>query len=159
MGPRRDLSRRDAPTAAARRVTSLTHAESLAFLDGASHGRIVYRDRAVPVVLPAVHVLERGKLIIRPHPGAAGTAHPGSSGGFDGIVVYEADALDPATHVGWSVIVNGRAERVTDARGLARYRVMLEPWLGAADGQVVRLHPDEVTGVYLTAAPRPASDL
>lgn len=154
MGPGRGTGHTGLPAVDPRRMTALTRAEALAFLGSVSHGRIVYLHRAVPCVRPAIHLLERGELIIRPHQGAADTAHPDLPGEFDGAVVYEADALDPATHLGWSVIVTGCARRVTDSSRLGRYRVTLQPWVGTADDQVVCLHFDQVTGVWLTATPQ-----
>jgi len=41
-------------------------------------------------------------------------------------VAFEADAIDPDTHHGWSVVVIGYAHLVTDAEELARYQVPLK---------------------------------
>ena len=72
--------------------------------------------------------------------------------GEQGVVVaYEADAIDPDTHLGWSVVVTGYAHLVTDADELARYRALLRPWMDRTMDYAVRIRPDLVTGIRLTA--------
>ncbi|MBJ6999080.1 pyridoxamine 5'-phosphate oxidase family protein [Streptomyces sp. CRPSP2-6A1] len=95
-----------------------------------------------------------GALLIIGLPGAcapAGAADrpPGQPCG--GVVVaYEADAIDPETHLGWSVVVTRYARLVTDRAELARPRELLHPWAPPDDtDQAVRIRPGLVTGVRL----------
>ncbi len=43
------------------------------------------------------------------------------------VVAYEADVIDPETHLAWSVVVTGYARPVTDPEELSRYRALLRP--------------------------------
>ena len=67
------------------------------------------------------------------------------------VVAYEADAIDPETHLGWSVVVTGYARPVTDPEELARYQAMLRPWVSGTMDHAVRIRPDLITGIRLTA--------
>src|SRR6185437_5641533 len=67
--------------------------------------------RAMPAIRVVNHLADGRMIIIRSHPGSAIVTRTGG----DGIVVcYEADELEPAGHLGWSVVMTGRARLVTD---------------------------------------------
>ncbi|BCM64736.1 MULTISPECIES: pyridoxamine 5'-phosphate oxidase family protein [Streptomyces] len=140
---------RDRPSA--HRRIDLDPAEALRLLGSVSLGRIVFTRQALPTVRPVNHVLDKGDIVIRTHEGAALTSHADEARGSGVVVAYEADAIAPDTHLGWSVVVTGYAQLVTDAEDLARVRELLEPWapLEGAD-QAVRIRPELVTGVLLT---------
>lgn len=140
---------------APRRSTELDSAEALRLLGSVSLGRIVFTHRALPTVRPVNHVLDGGHIVIRTHEGAALTSYTRSDGGPGVVVAYEADAIDPDTHLGWSVTVTGYAELVTDEHELRRYRAMLRPWVRQTMDQAVRIRPDLVAGILLTEADEP----
>ncbi|MGW1806049.1 pyridoxamine 5'-phosphate oxidase family protein [Streptomyces sp. NPDC002078] len=130
-----------------RRSIELDSDEALRLLGSVSFGRIVFTRHALPTVRPVNHVLDNGDIVIRTHEGAALTARAGQ-----GVVVaYEADAIDPDTHLGWSVVVTGYAHLVTDSEELARYQALLSPWVKRTMDYAVRIRPDLITGVRLTA--------
>ena len=125
----------------------LTAAEALALLGSVSLGRIGFTSRALPVIRPVNHIIADGSIIIRSHEGAAimSAAHPA-----DGAVVsYEADAIDPAGRLGWSVVVTGVARLVTDPEDAARYRRLLHPWTDGQADYVIRISPELVSGFRL----------
>ncbi|EST19477.1 pyridoxamine 5'-phosphate oxidase family protein [Streptomyces roseochromogenus] len=125
--------------------------EALRLLGTVSLGRIVFTRQALPTVRPVNHVLDDGDIVIRTHEGAALTAHAGQESGKGVVVAYEADAIDPDTHLGWSVVVTGYARLVTDPVDLARVRTLLAPWAPYEDlDHAVRIRPHLVTGVLLT---------
>ncbi|MGW4595378.1 pyridoxamine 5'-phosphate oxidase family protein [Streptomyces sp. NPDC004457] len=136
-------------TRAHRRI-DLDHAEALRLLGSVSLGRIVFTRQALPTVRPVHHILDDGDIVIRTHEGAALTSHAQEAAGTGVVVAYEADAIDPDTHLGWSVVVTGYARLVTDPVELERVRGLLQPWvpMEPAD-QTVRIHPELVTGVLL----------
>ncbi|WP_175647743.1 pyridoxamine 5'-phosphate oxidase family protein [Streptomyces cyaneochromogenes] len=136
-------------TPGARRSIELDSAEALRLLGSVSFGRIVFTQHALPTVRPVNHVLDEGDIVIRTHEGAALTSRARQAGAPGVVVAYEADAIDPGTHIGWSVVVTGYAHLVTDARDLARYQDMLQPWVGRAMDYAVRIRPDLVTGIRL----------
>lgn len=144
-------------TAQPRRRVELDSAEALRLLGSVSLGRIVFTRHALPTVRPVNHVLDGGDIVIRTHEAAALTSYARQTGGPGVVVAYEADDIDPYTHLGWSVVVTGYARLVTDSSELARYQAMVNPWVHQAMDQAIRIHPDLVTGVLLTADGRPGA--
>ncbi|MGW2650736.1 pyridoxamine 5'-phosphate oxidase family protein [Streptomyces sp. NPDC001393] len=134
-----------------RRSMELDRDEAVRLLESVSFGRIVFTRHALPTVRPVNHVLDDGEIIIRTHEGAALTAHAGQADGQGVVVAYEADSIDPDTHLGWSVVVTGYACLVTDPQELARYQELLTPWVNQTMDYAVRIRPDLITGVRLTA--------
>ncbi|MFD9096620.1 pyridoxamine 5'-phosphate oxidase family protein [Streptomyces collinus] len=148
------MIRNDVPT---RRRVDLDRVEALRLLAGVPLGRVVFTRQALPTVRPVNHVLDGGDIVIRTHEGAALTSQAQQAGGAGVVVAYEADAIDPDTHLGWSVVVTGYARLVTDPEELTRIRGLLEPWAPQqGTDHAVRIRPDLVTGVLLTEAGGPA---
>ncbi|WP_406005178.1 pyridoxamine 5'-phosphate oxidase family protein [Streptomyces sp. NBC_00637] len=147
------MSGDDAPSnpSGAHTSVELDGVEALRLLGSVSLGRIVFTRHALPTVRPVNHVLVDGDLVIRTHGDAALTRYTRQTGGEGAVVAYEADDIDPDTHLGWSVVVTGYARLVTDPQELARYRALLRPWAAQRMDHAVRIHPDLVTGVRLTA--------
>ncbi|MFD8259756.1 pyridoxamine 5'-phosphate oxidase family protein [Streptomyces griseoluteus] len=137
-------------TRAHRRV-DLGHAEALRLLGSVSLGRIVFTRQALPTVRPVDHVLDDGDIVIRTPEGAALTSHAQEVESTGVVVAYEADAIDPDTHLGWSVVVTGYARLVTDPAELEHIRGLLRPWMSVEPtDQAVRIRPELVSGVLLT---------
>ncbi|MFF9624635.1 pyridoxamine 5'-phosphate oxidase family protein [Streptomyces griseosporeus] len=134
-----------------RRTVELDRAEALRLLGGVSFGRIVFTRQALPTIRPVNHVLDGGDIVIRTHESGALTTRTRQAGGPGVVVAYEADDIDPDTHLGWSVVVTGYARLVTDPAELARYQRLLRPWVDRAMDHAVRIRPDLITGIRLTA--------
>ncbi|NUT30882.1 MAG: pyridoxamine 5'-phosphate oxidase family protein, partial [Streptomyces sp.] len=115
----------------------LDGAEALRLLASVPLGRIVFTRHALPTVRPVNHVLDDGDIVIRTHEGAALTSHAQRADGPGVVVAYEADAIDPRTHLGWSVVVTGYARLVTDPDDLARCRALVRPWVDQAMDQTM----------------------
>lgn len=136
-------------------LKQLSAVESMRLLGTVSLGRIVFTDQALPAIRPVNHIVDDGDVVIRSHlgPGVVAAARQGV------VVAYEADAIDPAQHIGWSVIVTGTATLVTDPDQLARYRRQLRPWLdGHAIEHVIRICSDLITGFELVPAASPGKE-
>ncbi len=112
-------------------------------------GRVVFTARALPAIRPVCHLVDGNYIIIRTASGAAITSELRAEAGT--IVAYEADAIDPGEHLGWSVIVVGVARRLIDPEEAAVYRRALRPWVSGAKDQVIAIHADMVTGFRLIA--------
>jgi hypothetical protein len=140
-----------------RRSVELDSDEALRLLGSVSFGRVVFTRQALPTVRPVNHLLDGGDIVIRTHEGAALTSHTRQAGAPGVVVAYEADTIDPHTHLGWSVVVTGYAHLVTDPHELARYRALLHPWVNQTMDYAVRIRPDLITGVRLTAAEEPGA--
>lgn len=128
--------------------------EALRLLASVSYGRVVFTDNALPAIRPVNHLVDDGRVIIRTRLVTALSAAV-RAGNAATVVAYEADDLDPLRRAGWSVIVVGLAQTVTDPDQIARYENLLQPWVNHADS-VVAIGPQIVTGFHVTAEPGPA---
>ncbi|MEV5869077.1 pyridoxamine 5'-phosphate oxidase family protein [Streptomyces tendae] len=135
-----------------RRSIELGAEEALALLGSVSLGRVVFTRQALPTIRPVNHVLDDGDIVIRTHEGAALTSRTRKAGDPGVVVAYEADSIDPDTHLGWSVVVTGYAQPVTDPAELTRYQALLRPWVDRSMDYAIRIVPDLITGVRLTEA-------
>jgi hypothetical protein len=134
-------------TAGQRQLTELDRDEALRLLGSVSLGRIVFTHRAMPAVRPVNHVLDSTGIVIRSHSGAAVISEADTARGA--VVAYEADNINPNYVLGWSVVVTGIARLVRDPSELARYHEALIPWVDREMDQVIRIHPEVVTGFRL----------
>jgi len=129
-------------------LSTISPDRCLALLGSVPFGRVVFTHRALPAIRPVNHIVDNGNIIIR---SSLGSGITGAAG--DGMVVaYEADAIDPDSRTGWSVVVTGRARLVEDPDDLARYEEILEPWVDGRMDCVVSIPTDLVTGYQLTGS-------
>jgi Pyridoxamine 5'-phosphate oxidase len=129
-----------------RRMEELTRSQSMELLGTVPVGRIVFTHHALPAVRPVNHLIDGELIIVRATTGAAIT----QAAEYRGMVVaYEADAIDPARRLGWSVIVVGTARLVTDPVVAARYRSKIEPWIAGPTDDVISISTDMVHGYRL----------
>jgi len=126
-----------------RRLRELSDVESMRLLGGTPFGRLVFSQHALPAIQLVNHVVDDSAVIVRTRLAATVLAPEGT------VVAYEADVIDPHTCLGWSVIVTGLAEWVTDARDVVRYEQMLRSWGNGDMDQVVRVRPHLITGFEL----------
>jgi len=115
-------------------------------------GRIVYTRQALPAVLPVTFCLDHdGAVLVR------ASASSELVRAIDGAVVaFEADEVDAATHSGWSVLVTGAANLVTDPAEHARLlRTGPRSWVPAPREVFVRIDPELVTGRELLGGHTP----
>lgn len=133
----------------ARSMVELDRAEALALLAGVDLGRIVFTRDALPAIRPVNHAVVDGHLVVRTHEGAALAAAVDGSGT---VVAYEADLIDPDTHLGWSVVVTGFARLVRDPARLARYQKLVAPWISRTMEQAVLIQLDMVNGFRMVEA-------
>ncbi|MFB7292370.1 pyridoxamine 5'-phosphate oxidase family protein [Actinacidiphila glaucinigra] len=132
---------------AVRRMIEVSGAEALWLLEGTPGGRLVFIQRKVPVVRPAAHVLEYGRLIVR-------TPAPIAAFGDSATVTYHADQVSTTTGRGWSVTATGPAAVISDSDEAAHYRRTLMGWSHGPHDTLIRIHPQTVNGYRLgTLAP------
>nr|WP_234443733.1 pyridoxamine 5'-phosphate oxidase family protein [Streptomyces sp. NRRL B-24484] len=132
-------------------MAPLGRSECLKLLASVPLGRIVFTKDALPAIRPVNHIVADDAVIIRTHDSAALTTAIAGTGGT--VVAYEADAIDPDTHLGWSVVVTGYARPVTDPDDLRRYEQLLHPWVDTPMTRTVRIKAELVTGFRLTEQP------
>jgi nitroimidazol reductase NimA-like FMN-containing flavoprotein (pyridoxamine 5'-phosphate oxidase superfamily) len=138
-------------------LQQLTRTRALDLLSSVRIGRLVFIHHAMPAIRPVNHLVEGESIIVRATSGAAITS---SAGRNAAVVAYEADVIDPETHLGWSVIVTGTARLLTDEQAAERYRARLRPWITGAVEDVIVISADVVTGYQLVASePNPSAAL
>ncbi len=132
---------------ALRRLQALPRAESLRLLSTVSLGRLVFTHLALPAIRPVNHAVADDQVIIRAYLGTA--ISTAVRDGSSTVVAYEADLIDPDTHLGWSVIIVGRATRITDPAEANRYRQLLQPWVADGADDIITIEADMVDGFRL----------
>lgn len=102
--------------------------ECLRLLQSVPIGRIAMIDRGEISILPVNHVVDGGHVCFRTAPGAKLDAAV-----MQHVVTFEADDYDVEASTGWSVLIKGRADLVTDPDDLERLRESgIRPWSNPA---------------------------
>jgi transcriptional regulator with XRE-family HTH domain len=131
--------------AAARNPTlhDLTEDECLALIAPGGVGRFLFVQAGRgPVALPVNFKMDGDDVVFR-------TSHDSVSteGVHQQPVSFDVDHLDEALGEGWSVLLTGTAEAVTDAGELRRAEALdIRPWAGGDRDNFVRLVPTQITG-------------
>ena len=123
-------------------LQTLTAAECYDLLSPGGVGRVAFTAADGPVVLPVNYAMVGQTVIFRTAPDTLLTGY------LDGPAGFEVDRLDEALSQGWSVLVTGRAVRVTseaEVRHLAQH-AGVRPWAGGARDVYVRIIPRRITG-------------
>ena len=136
-----------------RRLEALSPREAMRLLGSVPLGRIVFTAKALPAIRPASHLVDGDHVIVRADSGVAITSAARAGPGT--VVAYEADAIDPVDHLGWSVTVVGVAHQVTDTGAADTFRRTLRHWADSANDQVISISPGMVTGFRLAAGSSP----
>jgi uncharacterized protein len=123
--------------------------ECLHLLAGASIGRVILTENALPTALPVAYVIDAGDVVFRSAAGAKlAAAREGT------VIAFEVDSFDEAERTGWSVVVTGIASVLTDPGELRRAdRLNIPAWVEAAGSQYIRLSPTLVTGRRISVIP------
>jgi nitroimidazol reductase NimA-like FMN-containing flavoprotein (pyridoxamine 5'-phosphate oxidase superfamily) len=130
-------------------LSTMQRDECLALLGGVEVGRLAVVDGGQPLVFPVNYVMAEDSPVFRTAPGTklrAGEGRP---------VCLEADAIDPATKTGWSVMVIGWLEEVT-RYDPETYRVVaslgVEPWAQGERPHLMRVVARRITGRRILAS-------
>src|SRR5262249_17793270 len=105
-------------------IEVLDHDQCLSLLSTEDVGRLAVISAGVPIILPINYVLDGDTIVFRT---AAGTKF---EEGQRHRVSFEVDRFDRDEHSGWSIVVTGRVEEVTDrSRDFGRLQQLdLDPW-------------------------------
>ena len=126
-----------------RSLLELSRADGWQLLASVPVGRLVFTHQALPAVRLVNHLVDGDKIVIGLTPGSA-IATSAGTGGM--VVAYEADALDLAERLGWSVVVVGVARLVAGDEAVAQYLTRLRPWLSGATADIITISSELVTG-------------
>ncbi len=124
-------------------LLTLTRTECEDLLRSGEVGRIALSTPSGPHVIPINYAVVDDAIVVRTSPySLLGTY------GRDSTLAFEVDQIGPGHHDGWSVVVRGRSEFVTDAVELDRIREVgpPEPAAGGAREMYLRLRWDEISG-------------
>jgi nitroimidazol reductase NimA-like FMN-containing flavoprotein (pyridoxamine 5'-phosphate oxidase superfamily) len=127
----------DGPT-----LEQLSRAECMRLMGSVPVGRIVYTWQALPAVELVNFALVDGDIVIRTS--AEGKLAAATRGA---VIAFEADSIDLAGHVGWSVTVVGQARAVTDGTEVCDLQqVALSSWVPGDLSHFIRISPAIVNG-------------
>jgi uncharacterized protein len=115
--------------------------EAIALLSSMTLGRVVFTLAALPAIVPVNYAVQDHAVVIRT---SQDTRLAAAADG--GVLAFEVDQVDPVTRTGWSVVVTGVAEVVTNPRERAIIHGMLEPYEPGHHDVYVRLPLTVVTG-------------
>src|SRR5690242_4239193 len=124
------------------RMEVLDRRECLALLERNTLGRLaVVGGDARPYVFPVNYAIDNGAVVFRTDHGTKVRLAIGR------WVAFECDGVDAVYHTGWSVLVSGIAEAVTNPAEIARLeRVPLGVWCPGPKTTWVRVHPRILSG-------------
>ena len=123
-------------------LESLGPSECYALLATVPIGRIVFTEAALPAIQPVNFVIDGTDVILRTRKGSKLVAAARSA-----IVAFEVDDFDADAKAGWSVVLVGRAEAISDVADLERVRKLpLTPWAGGDRPHYIRISPEIVRG-------------
>ena len=105
----------------------------------------------LPSIVPVNYLLDDDKVVIRTDAGSKlAAALRGAP------VAFEVDGVDETHQAGWSVVVRGHAEEVTDAGKLAELRqTPLLAWHPGPKSHYVRINASQVIGRLIRIADLP----
>ena len=128
-------------------LVTLDRQECLRLLEGATVGRVVHTDRALPACTPVNFRLVGEAVVFRTAASsrlAAATA--------DAVVAFEVDDFDAVSGTGWTVLVTGVATAVRDVSALVRLdQLGLVAWAGPDRSHWVRITVADISGRRVVA--------
>ena len=127
-------------------MLDLDRPECLRLLAGGTVGRIAVNtgDWPHPVLRPVNYVFDESSqsVLIRSDRGSKLWAVVRST-----EAAFEIDGFDPVGRVGWSVLVHGITEEITNPRDIERIETLgLEPWAPGSKDHWIRIRSNSVSG-------------
>jgi nitroimidazol reductase NimA-like FMN-containing flavoprotein (pyridoxamine 5'-phosphate oxidase superfamily) len=139
-------------SAGERLLRTLSPAECFALLEPGGVGRVGFTAAEGIMVLPVNFAVAGKAIVFRTAPDTLLALYA------DSQVSFEVDHLDETVREGWSVLVHGRAHKVTDERQVKQleHGTRLQPWAAGARDVYVRIAPAQISGRRLQRDDRPA---
>ncbi|MFL6027914.1 MAG: pyridoxamine 5'-phosphate oxidase family protein [Friedmanniella sp.] len=135
-------------------LIELTTQECHQLLGRHSFGRLAFLDRAgeMPMIIPVNYLFQKDTVVFRTDPGRKLIASL-----HEAPVAFEVDGTDDQQQLGWSVVVRGYLDEVSDADELAELAESpLTPWAPGEKSHYVRVNPRMVTGRRISVAHMPS---
>lgn len=123
-------------------LATLPETECWRLLASVPVGRVVFTEQSLPAVHPVNFLVADSAVVIRTGPGSKFDAARRGD-----VLAFEADAIDPETRAGWSVLVIGHASVVVDIdRLVGVVDVDHRPWVRGVGRHVIQIAGERVTG-------------
>ena len=120
----------------------LDRSECLRLLGTATLGRVGITSGALPVVLPVNFRLVGERIVF-----LTGIGTKLDAATRNAVIAFEADDIEPFSHTGWSVVVTGEAQEVTEPGALAEIRrIGIAFWAPSGDERAVQVAATIVSG-------------
>ena len=123
-------------------LRTLSPAECFDLLEPGGIGRVGFTAADGMMMLPVNFAVTAKTIIFRTAPDTLLALYASAQ------ISFEADRLDEALRTGWSVLVQGRARRITEEREIRHLEdaTHLQPWAGGARDVYVRIAPTRISG-------------
>jgi hypothetical protein len=122
-------------------------------LAGTKVGRLGVLMDSAPEIYPVNYAVDRQTIVFRTDAGSKLRGLERSP-----AVCFEVDVLDPDQHLGWSVLVKGRARDILRADDVRRVEQLdIQPWALGRKAHWICIEPDEVTGRRIHTLTGPAT--
>ena len=136
-------------------LEELSSAECRQLLESQHFGRVGFIDQvgALPMIIPVNYLLHGGRVVFRTDAGSklAAAVHGAP-------VAFEVDGIDEDRRLGWSVVVRGHLEEVTDAADLEQlHRTPLDVWAPGAKAHYLRVTVSQMSGRRVSVSELPAN--
>ncbi|GAA1880062.1 helix-turn-helix domain-containing protein [Streptantibioticus ferralitis] len=123
-------------------LVALDEAQCRARLSTHGVGRVSVTTEAGPAIIPVNYSVIDDAVVFRTAPDAAPATASGTK------VAFEVDHIDEAMSQGWSVLVVGMAQQVTNPETIGRLvaEAHSKPWAGGDREVWIRIEPEHITG-------------
>jgi uncharacterized protein len=126
----------------------LTAQQCQALLATQQIGRLGVNAEHYPLIVVVNYGLDGDIVVIRTHPGTT------LSNANHANVTFEVDDIDQRTQSGWSVLIRGLAEEVSETEGAELFArtvsSAVQPWAPGDYGHWLRLIPHHISGRRIT---------
>ncbi len=130
-------------------LEKLDATQSRALIEPGGVGRVVFDSETGPVALPVNYRCLDGDIVFRAEDDSVLVPPEGGS-----PASFEVDHLDDALTEGWSVLVTGRRERITDPEEAERaWSLGIVPWAGGDRPTLVRVVETGISGRRIRRRP------
>jgi len=135
-------------------LKEIDHDECRRLLEHHHFGRLAFPDHVgeLPMIIPVNYVFKEG-VVVRTSEGSKLRAAGDKVG-----AAFEIDGIDERERTGWSVLVRGRVEEVSDPAELAELTATpLITWAPGEKPHYIRVRPGRITGRRISIAHLPST--
>jgi len=124
----------------------------LVLLEAKEVGRIVLPG-AEPFIAPLNYILVDEQIVFRTAPTAHAADHIGET------VLFEIDTVDLGHEAGWSIVVHGVLDDLTDQAASDPRMDRLQPWPPGHKARWLGIRIDEISGRWLQGRVQPSTNI